>query len=469
MVEESKKTTAVYEFLLTRSNEMDKTLPHITDFHYIAFIRDPIAKQATYIDMQAMVPIATLTVIETEISNGRFPQYELTGNLIKDIDVSNENGENIQKVFYKTFVVVISISKQKDNISSDRPTGEGAIPVRMLLANPIAYQMFKNTGFNKVLTPYTLPDDPDNDNPVLIALETIINNSFNPQSDDSKLTSFMDYVRKKYAGSIETKDIKQIVLADKAKVNLHHWGQITIPPTLPEINVPEYIINTYKPFTTSSYWFFDSFNFGNYDNNSAPENGIIPIWAILICFYNCINIFKKVDISKDSDIMSFTHLLGTAPFADTMGILNRPNAMVNFIGPNMTQKLETFGEPPKVLKSDNTYETQESRMTSLKIYYPDNIDSAKDRITDSIELFLKHIDCIEFYETTNTTPDWLQFGKLYNLEKDPETGINLNTYIHTPIYIANIFKRRQTRDATLECINKYSMLRLVNKDGRLLQ
>jgi hypothetical protein len=464
---EDKKTTAVYEFLLTRTNEIDKTLPHITDFHYIAFIRDPIAKQATYIDMQAMVPTATLTVIETEISNGKFPQYELTGNLMKEIDVVNENGENTQKIFYRTFVVIVSISKQKDNTSSDRPTGEGAIPVRMLLVNPVAYQMFKNTGFNKILGPYTLPDDPDNDNPILIALETIINNSFNPQSDDSKLTSFMDYVRKKYAGSIETKDIKQVVLADKTKVNLHQWGQITIPPTLPEINVPEYIINTYKPFTTPSYWFFDSFNFGNYDNDSAPVNGKIPIWGLLICFYNCLNVFKKVDISKDSDITTFTHLLGTAPFVDAMGILNRPNAMVNFIGPNMTQKLEKFGDPPKVLKSDNTYETQEARMTSLKIYYPDDIDNAKDRISDCMELFSKHIDRIEFYETTNTTPEWLQFGKLYNMEfdLDVEPRINLNTYIHTPICIANIFKRRQTRDATLECINKYSMLRLVNPSG----
>ena len=455
---EDKKTTAVYEMLLTRTNEADKELPHITDFHYLAIIRNPIVKQAAYIDMQAMIPVSTLTVIETEINNGRFPQYELTCYQIKDVDKTNENEKNIQKIFYSTFVVIISISKQKDNTSSDRPTMEGSIPVRMLLVNPIAYQMSKNTGFNKIFGPTVLPEQPDN--PVLIALETIINNKFNPQIEHSEISSFTDYVIKKYAGA--SPNIKQIVLGDKNTVNLSNYSQITVPPTLPEINVPEYIISTYKPFSTPSFWFFDTFNFGNYDNDSEPVKGKIPIWCFLINFFNCINVFKKVDISKDSDIVSFTHLLGSTPFIDAKGIINRPNAMINFISPNMTQILEKFGDLPKTLMADNTNQTQDARMTSLKIYYPDKLQSAKDRLLDCVSLFTEHIDRLEYYETTNTSPEWLQFGKLYNIERDAKTGINANTYIHTPICIVNIFKRRQTKDNTLECINKYSMLRLVD-------
>jgi len=459
---EDKNTTLVYEFLLTRTNEADKELPHITDFHYLAIIRDPIKKQAAYIDMQAMVPVSTLTVIETEINNGRFPQYELTCYQIKDVDKTNDGEKNIQKIFYSTFVVIISISKQKDNTSSDRPTMEGSIPVRILLVNPIAYQMSKNTGFNKIFAPTVPPEQPDN--PILIALETIINNKFNPQIEHSEISSFTDYVIKKYAGT--SPNIKQIVLGDKNTVNLSNYSQIMIPPTLPEINVPEYIISTYKPFSTPSFWFFDTFNFGNYDNNSEPVKGKIPIWCFLINFFNCINIFKKVDISKDSDIISFTHLLGSTQFIDTKGIINRPDAMINFISPNMTQILEKFGELPKLLMSDNTKQTQDARMTSLKIYYPDKLQSAKDRLLDCVSLFTEHIDRIEYYETANTSPEWLQFGKLYNLERDAKTGINANTYIHTPICIVNIFKRRQTKDNTLECINKYSMLRLVDRSKK---
>lgn len=463
---EDKKTTAVYEFILSRTNILDKSLPHITDFRYIAFIRDPIKKQAVIIDVEAMIPDATLRAIEVEISQKKFPEYELTCYQMKDIDKSNETDTNIKLKLYSTFVIIRMCHRQGDNTSSARTTAEAAIPCRMVLENPIAWQMSINTGFNIVFTPHSKTESDPTQNPELIALETIINNNFNPQIKTSQMNSFTDYMIKKYAGN--SKNIKQIVLADKNTVNLHHYSQITVPPTIPEINVPEYINNTYKPFSTPSFWFFDSFNFGNYDKISKPDNGKIPIWAILINFFNCYNTFEKVDISKDKNITTFTHLIRSEPFVDTSSVLDRPNAMINFIGTNMTQVLKKLGSLPKTLMADNTSETQDARMTSLRIYYPDEIKSAEKRIIDGIGMFKKHIDLVEFYETTNTTPEWLQFGKLYNLERDPNTGINTNDYIHTPIYIVNIFKRRQMKDATLECINKYAMLRLVKSDKEMV-
>jgi len=452
-------TSAIYEILLTRANSSDKYLPHITDFHYLAFIRNPISRQAAYIDAQVIIPVTTLTVIETEINNGRFPNYELTCYQIKDADKINEKESNIQTVFYSTFVTIINISRQKDNTTSERAIAEGSIPARILLVNPIAFQMSKNTSFNKIFTPYTLTESGEQ-NPCLIALETIINNAFNPQFEVSQISSFTDYIIKKYAG--DSKNIKQFVLGDKNTLNLTCYSQITVPPTLPEINVPEYLISTYKPFSSPTFWFFDPFNFGNYDNESESVNGVIPIWCLLINFLNCLSAFKKIDISTDSNIITFTHLIKSLPFVDSAGILNRPNAVVNFIGPNMTQTLETFGDIPNVLMANNTSEKQKERVTSLKVYYPDSLESAKTRIQDSMKMFTETIDRIEFYETTNSTPSWLQFGRLYNFEKDEKTAINSNQYLHTPITIVNIFKRRQTRGNSLEAITKYAMLRLVN-------
>lgn len=433
-------TTNVYEFLLMRAKEGDKNLPNITDFHYIAFIRNPVLKQATYIDMQAQVPITTLTVIDAEINNGKFPQYELCCYQIKDIDKSDDNAENRQKLFYTTFVNIISISEQKDTSSTARPQAESTIPVRMLLVNPIAWQMNINTGFNKVFERK-------------IALDTI--------------NEFAEYMIKKYGAS--AKNIKKFELADKNTVNLIPYPQITIPPTLPEINIPEYIIHTYKSHSTPCLWFFDTFNFGDYDKASAPENGKIPIWCLLINFFNCANTFKKIDISKDVDIPMLTHLIGTAKFTDTRGILNRPNPMVNFYGPNMTQVLKKLGSLPQTQKTDVSYQTESARHTSLKVYYPDSQDNAEKRLVDCVSLFSEHIDRIEYYETANTSPDWLQFGKLYNIEYslkiDNNPKINENKYIHTPLVILNIFKRRQAKDNLLECINKYAMLRLVEQKG----
>ncbi|MCK9439487.1 MAG: hypothetical protein WC188_03950 [Candidatus Caldatribacteriota bacterium] len=462
MPTEEKTAANVYSFILTRPNDYDGKIPHITDFHYVAFIRNPILKQSTYIDIQAVVPMATIIIIENEINNGKFPLYELSCYELKNIDKINESDKNIQKLIYTTFVNIVNITKLIDNNSPDRILTEGSIPTRMLVVDPVSYQMSQNTGFNYIFGPKVKEHENDTEiNPHLIALETIINNSFNPQIQESKLMSFMDYVIKKYSAQFQ--NIKQHVLADKNCINFTKYDQIMVPPTLPEINVPEYIINTYKPFNSPTFWFFDIFNFANYDNASTPSNGKIPIWSLLINFFNCFNIFKKIDISTNVSITMNTKLLKTEQFIDNFGIFNRPNAIVNFISPNMTHTQVSLGETPNVLRTDNSYKKQTSRITSMKVYYPDSLQYAKKRIEECRKIFIEQIDRIEHYETTLTTPDWLQFGQLYNLEFDTATGINTFKYIHTPIAIINIFKRREMKDDTLECINKYTMIRLVNK------
>jgi len=465
-VEEDDKTTAVYRISLTKVNtaaellvpgEQSEMLDEITDFHYLAFIRNPITKQATYIDAQAMVPTATLISIESAITGNNFPQYELQIMLMSETE-SEDNSEssNEQELIYSGFVVIIDSDSKKDSTVTGRyNTGaDASIPTRLLLSNPIAYEMSKRTGFNVIFS----PDVENQTNPTLIALETIMNDDFNPEFEDTEIFSFMDYVRT-YAA--DESDIKQIVLADKSTVNLSHYGQITVPPTISEISVPEYIINTYKPFSTPSFWFFDTFNFANYDDDSEPENGKIPIWCILICFYNAFNTFECVDISEDEDINNYTHLLSTAAFNDRFGILP-PNAVVNFINTvSQTCKTIALGEIPSVQMTDNSSIKLEHRDKSCVVKFKDDIKEAQTRIMDCASMFTEHIHQIEYYETTNTTPEWLQFGKLYNMEKDQETGINKNEYLHTPICIINVFKRRQTKDNTMECINKYAMIRLI--------
>jgi len=449
------KTSITYEVSLVRS-VYDDELPSIDDIHYLAIINNPILKQSTYMDLQAMVPVSVYTIIETEINSNKFPEYELY--IIEYKQYEKETNRVVGKPIYSGLVNIVTVSKQKDNIVTDRPHVEGQIPVRMLLVNRIAYLMSKHTGFNRVFVPFD--NGPNQRNPCLIALETIINNPFNPQFQESQMKSFTDYMINQYGGMGRKRQIKQFIFGDKSAVNMTCYHQIFVPPTLPEINVPEYIISTYKPFTTPSFWFFDAFNFGNYDNNSPERAGDIPIWSLLINFYNCGQTFKKVDISKNINIMTFTHLLQSAPLSDALGILSRPNPVVNFISPQMTQVTQTLGGLPYITTTDGSEVKAQQRATSLKVYYPDSIEAAKLRIIHCVELFIKQINCIEYYETTHTTPDWLHFGCLYNLERDMDTGINKNQYIHTPICIITIFKRRHLRERRLDCLLKYAMLRL---------
>jgi len=243
------------------------------------------------------------------------------------------------------------------------------------------------------------------------------------------------------------------------------YDQITIPSSITKIQVPEYIIDAYKPFSTPSLWLFDIFNFGNYDGESEPVNGEIPIWCILLNFYNALETFKKRDISKDIDIKQFTRLIKTVPYTDYFENLCKPNSVVSFVNTSQsTQITELFGELSSVILTDNTSQKLGERINSLKIEYADSLVEAKKRIIDCINLIQKQINQIEIYETTNTSPDWLQFGYLYNFERDKKTGENLNRYIHTPLVILNIFKRQEQTEGKMEHILKYSMIRLYSDE-----
>ena len=464
---EDAKTTGIYSILLTKIDKSpdNKKVYAIGDFHYLAFIRDPIRRQATFISARAMSSLDIVEIMEKDIdfgigNNQNFPQWELTINDIIDADNPKST-----KPLYTTTVLVLQVKRDVDNISSSSPTVESAIPIKLIMVHPVAFQMNKHT-FNRQFRPNNDPKYPLN--PSLIAIETIINKDLDPITPNN-IKSFTDIIIEQYAG--DPTNIKQHILADRSSINLLQYKEITVPPTLPTINVAEYINAAYKPFSTPSYWFFDSFNFGNYDGASEPVNGKIPVWCLLINFFNCATagnfMAKDMSPNKYSDTLTHTHKLESVPFNDFSDKLSKPNAVLTIHGPDMTQKTVRLGEIPGVLRSDGSTQKQSDRLTSIDLYAPDfdanNKDSVNgciNRVKDCMSLFSNQIGRIEFFETTNTSPEWLQFGKLYNFERDQNTGINKFAYIHTPVMIMNIFKRRQTKESTLECINKYIMLRL---------
>ncbi|MDD4081810.1 MAG: hypothetical protein PHD05_00350 [Sphaerochaetaceae bacterium] len=441
----------VYQFLLTRIQDKSQgEIPHISDFQYVAFVRDPIRRQSTFIEVFATVALSTITLIHSEISVGKYPYYELSCYLLTGEGEDNVDRSHVQSLIYSTTVVILCADIQKENISTSRADTDFSTNVKFLMVHPVAFQMSKNTGFNIVYSS-------NKQKARLLSLSTILNNDFNPHYSGD-ITSFTDYIINKYSAS--SNPIKQVVLGDRANLNYTNYNQISVPSTIPEINVAEYLINTYKPFNTPSYWFLDTFNFTNYEG-SGTLTGKIPIWAILINFFNCINTFKKEDISINYITMIYAHLLKREEFIDSFGIFNRPNAIVNFVGSDMTTSQLKMGELPKTLLTDNSSVTQDSRETSFRIYYPDSVRFAKNRLVACRKLFTDQIEQIEFFETPQSDPMWLQFGKLYNIEYDETTYENKFKFIHTPIVILNIFKRRQIKDDTMENINKYAMLRLV--------
>jgi len=129
-----------YNLLLTRTIP-DENLAEITDFAYLIFIRQPGTKQAAYIIAQANIPTATLVVIESEISAGSFPDYELQIRHVKD---DNEN------LIYSTYVKFILPKNYNQNKAGSTVKGTSpTIPVQFLLVSPVIWEMQTNNSFNK--------------------------------------------------------------------------------------------------------------------------------------------------------------------------------------------------------------------------------------------------------------------------------------------------------------------------------
>jgi len=226
------------------------------------FIREPGTKQASYAVAQANIPTATLITIESEINAGKLSEYQLQIRQIKD---------DKQKLIYSGFVKILlpeSYVQNKRNVRVDglSPT----LPVQIILVNPVIWDINLQTSFNFIFN--------DSKRKALSILTDL----------------YMPEIKKKHAGSLSTKTIKYHIFADMQTQNNTLYDQITIPSSITKIQVPEYIIDAYKPFSTPSLWLFDIFNFGNYDGESEPVNGEIPIWCILLNFYNALrNQFKK--------------------------------------------------------------------------------------------------------------------------------------------------------------------------------
>jgi len=409
----------------------------ITDFEYLVVIRQPGGKMASYMVSQANVPTLTAQFITSQFNSQMNPVYQ-----IQIYQVLQEN----QDLMYSAFVNIIlpTSSLNSPNLQGNVPTH----PMQMILVDPIIYNMQRNSanfiyngGIKKSLD-VVIGEDP---------------------------TSYISYIKKSKADT-DNMSIKTKVFADKSSQNSTYHQQIVVPSTITELQVPEYILNKYKSFSTPCLWLFDTFNFANYDDDSEPVNGEIPLWGILLNFYNAAQTFDSFDLSDPEydDIRKFTRSIKMFPFADTLGELCKPDSFVatfiNVVDGRQIQK--EYGNNPQEIQTDGiTYKTAENKSNSLRIECIDSVEEAEKRLGNCSEMLAKQISQVEIYETLHTTPDWLHFGYLYNLETDPETGENLYKYIHTPLSILNIFIRQEQKLGKMEHMMKYSMLRLADPDA----
>lgn len=405
-------------------NLIDTQSIQYSDIHFLYFIRTPIIKLASFCIIQMNLPFLTVSQLQQNISSN---SYEIWDLIIYEISESTTD-PTIDLIFEKPFTILSMQLQEPMN-----PT-KTDITVRLVLVNPILHSMSTSTAFNQILTQITAYD-----------------------------------AIKKYEEFIDTTYGKMFHrhIATTEKINKFKYEQIFIPPTVTTLNVPKYLINTYKPFHSYSIYFFDDFYF----SELADKN----ITTHYLNFADPENTFDDFDIQEYVDFARMTKKLGKKEFTDQFRLLDRVGAFiyktaqigVDFIKQTFgsTPQLDTKNSETKKVENKQTkvttsqlqqQKTKQSTRSSV-IYVPDNKENAEERVNVAQELMFKKFDSICFFETENCLPYWVQFGFMYNMEVDAP-----DDYYYTPISIVNIFRRTEQKGQITFCTHllKYAMLKL---------
>jgi len=399
------------------------------DIQLVTFIRMPIVKQASFCVVQLPISVITLKQIESLLASNIRDIWKMR---IFSIDEASEDEDDQYDCIFDKFFQIMSVQPQeivdftKENVV-----------VKLLLVNPILYSLETTTSFNRVIVNVTAYDAIENYEQFL----------------DENYGQF----RFNHVGTTELK-------------NTYKYEQIFIPSSVNTINVPKYIINTYKPFHSYSIYFFDDFYFSD-DSDKEITGHLLNLGDVY-------NQFKEYDINEYMDVVNLTKKLTTKEFTDPFRLLDR-DAFTSIIFrtkdavggllkkmssmlPQLTvANLETdkkLDKEIKVPKSQISNAPQRQSARASIVYVPDTEKNAKKRLETAKDLMFNKFERMVIYETENCLPFWLQFGYLYNMEMDDP-----DEYRYTPLGIVNLFRRAEMKDDNLKMIHscKYIMLKVI--------
>lgn len=383
--------------------------------------------------------------VHNDISSQKYPSGTLYIYTIENIKKPEEKKNLLNQ--HKFIVYRITARGDADLSKTSR------VVVSMVLYDPILFEMSRKLSFNK---------------------------TFKVQDPYSILGSYESYVDSTYgSGAFETKH----VMSNK---NDYKYEQILIQPSpqdikLPnnhqyrilaksDISIPLFLQYKYKIDNSFGFYFFDHFNF-------KSKKAIVRYF---ITFYDK-NKFEKFDVSKYQSILKNTNGIRAYNFDDyDKLIVKDEDAVTNFKLTNSqyaTKKTQKSESP--VVKASAEEKIQLSKDDSNRFYYgvksetlkksqsqssdsttlqaPDTQDAAQKRVNIGKETITKKIDKIEEMFTTNTFPDWLQFGYIYNL-----SNVDSSSYIYSPISIVGCFHRISEKETQLAYYTKYLMIKFMN-------
>ena len=232
------------------------------------------------------------------------------------------------------------------------------------------------------------------------------------------------------------------------------------------MNVPTYLIHTYKPHNSFGFYFFDDFYISN---NTSKE-----ITCHYINLYDK-NSFKRFDIMKYPDSFKFTSYKSDYPFCDRSKFFDKPyHSVINDSSEMIYKHVKSdtgkvMQKTPKKtiefplaedrnikvpLDGNIVYSEIQQSTSSSRIYVPDSYKEAETRFNLNSELMKDRIERLCLFEMLNSFPDYPQFGVIYNLDKDAKSE-----YVYTPYNICNVFTRKNVKEEFLSHSAKCVMIR----------
>lgn len=366
--------------------------------------------------------------LKNDIKDGKRPKCTLS-----IYTVSTVNGKELKNLIFKK---KMEVKKIAINMDGDMKSGTNCLVHMAMFSSEIATMHLRYT-FNKTLSAKTAKE---------------------------ALDAYEAHLKANYGDIFLS---KRIICNE----NTHRYNQLLTKPLSQNIKIEDgemkyrcyrdssiglFLQNKYKIDNGYSIYFLDDFVV-------KEKKGII---CYFVSFFDK-NKLNKFDITSYQDILHQMQMLRSNPISDTNKVITKDNAVITHKLSNSaysttkTQKSQnTEGKvaptSQKVVLSDDkrffygktVTEVNKASPNSgeeLTVNSTDNKELADKRLKIGAETILSKLDSIDEFVFFNTSPDWLEFGTVYNLNPSaPEE------YNYTPIAFNYIFGRKDAKSDELK-------------------
>lgn len=385
---------------------------HTEDFFTFCSIRSPINKTSSFATMTITLNPMIYTALQDSIARNTYPDVKIECWIVKNQDKSgSEYPPKVEDAFEKAYMC---ISLQLlESATAQTPF----LNATLILINPILLYLQGTNGFNQICENVTSLD-----------------------------------VLKKYESWLQTMFTGNAFQFEKVGENygLNSWSyEQILTRNSTDLIIPSVLINQYKMWDTFGYYFFDDFRF---DKGATAD-----ITGYLINLGDK-NQFPTFNIYDYPDLAFGLRPVDIKPLHDPFNALYQKNTSIITKSNEMQfgfRKATGKRSLPvvQVSRQDGTRASKsgssiiKTTITSTKevepteetmIYAPDDHSAALNRF-DKISKQLKDdiLTCEKYY-LKDSSFDYIQFGKRYNLDAN-----NVDVYDYVPITICNFFIKEQ--------------------------